>query len=35
MRERAEALGGTLDAGAAEHGGYEVRAVLPVHGGDA
>jgi signal transduction histidine kinase len=35
MRERAEALGGTLDAGAAEDGGYEVRAVLPVHGGDA
>jgi signal transduction histidine kinase len=35
MRERAEALGGTLNAGAAEEGGYEVRAVLPVHGGDA
>jgi signal transduction histidine kinase len=33
MRERAEALGGTLDAGAAPGGGFEVRAVLPVSGG--
>jgi signal transduction histidine kinase len=34
MRERAEALGGTLNAGAAAGGGFEVRAVLPVNGGD-
>ena len=30
MRERAEALGGTLTAGAAAGGGFQVRAVLPV-----
>jgi signal transduction histidine kinase len=34
MRERAEALGGTLRAGATSNGGYEVRAVLPVSGGE-
>ena len=30
MRERAEALGGTLDAGTRPEGGFEVRAVIPV-----
>jgi signal transduction histidine kinase len=30
MRDRAEALGGTLDAGPAEDGGYRIRARLPV-----
>ncbi len=34
MRERAEALGGSLAAGALPGGGFEVRAVLPVGGGD-
>ncbi|MFI0357041.1 sensor histidine kinase [Actinomadura sp. 9N407] len=29
MRERAEALGGTFDAGPDEHGGYRVQASLP------
>jgi signal transduction histidine kinase len=33
MRERAEALGGTLEAGGLPGGGFEVRAVLPVGGG--
>jgi signal transduction histidine kinase len=33
MRERAEALGGTLEAGGSPGGGFEVRAVLPVGGG--
>jgi signal transduction histidine kinase len=33
MRERAEALGGRLDAGPAQGGGFEVRAVLPVDSG--
>ncbi|MFL6142715.1 MAG: sensor histidine kinase [Labedaea sp.] len=33
MRERAEALGGTLSAGARAEGGFQVRAVLPVAGG--
>ncbi|GGQ61538.1 hypothetical protein GCM10010166_34060 [Couchioplanes caeruleus subsp. azureus] len=32
MRERAEALGGTLEAGPREDGGWRVRAVLPVAG---
>ena len=31
MRERAEALGGTLRAGATDDGGWEVEAVLPLH----
>jgi signal transduction histidine kinase len=35
MRERAEALGGTLLAQAAPEGGFEVRAVLPVRGVEA
>jgi len=35
MRERAEALGGTLLAGAAPDGGFQVRAVLPVRGDDS
>jgi signal transduction histidine kinase len=30
MRERATMLGGTLDAGPAEDGGFRVTAVLPV-----
>jgi signal transduction histidine kinase len=30
MRERATALGGTLDAGPAPGGGFRVRAVLPL-----
>lgn len=30
MRERATALGGSLDAGQTEHGGFEVRVVLPL-----
>jgi signal transduction histidine kinase len=34
MRERAEALGGTLTAGARPGGGFRVRAVLPVGGDD-
>ncbi len=33
MRERAAALGGTLQAGPAPAGGFEVRAVLPVTAG--
>ncbi|TDQ05101.1 sensor histidine kinase [Labedaea rhizosphaerae] len=32
MRERAEALGGTLSAGPDGAGGYRVRAVLPIEG---
>jgi signal transduction histidine kinase len=31
MRERAEALGGTLHAGPTDDGGWEVEAVLPLH----
>jgi signal transduction histidine kinase len=34
MRERAEALGGTVSAGARPDGGFQVRAVLPVGGED-
>jgi signal transduction histidine kinase len=34
MRERAEALGGTLTADAGAGGGFRVRAVLPVRGED-
>jgi signal transduction histidine kinase len=30
MRERAAALGGTFEAGAAREGGFRVRASLPV-----
>jgi signal transduction histidine kinase len=30
MRERAELLGGTLDAGQGKHGGFEVRASIPI-----
>src|SRR5262249_35084156 len=30
MRERVAMLGGTLDAGAGPHGGFAVRAVLPL-----
>ena len=30
MRERVAALGGTLAIGPLEHGGFEVRATLPV-----
>jgi signal transduction histidine kinase len=33
MRERATALGGTLEAGPAAEGGWRVAAELPVHGG--
>jgi signal transduction histidine kinase len=33
MRERAAALGGTLEAGPAPAGGWRVAAELPVHGG--
>jgi signal transduction histidine kinase len=33
MRERAAALGGTLEAGPAAAGGWRVAAELPVHGG--
>jgi signal transduction histidine kinase len=33
MRERAAALGGTLEAGPAAGGGWRVAAELPVHGG--
>jgi signal transduction histidine kinase len=33
MRERAAALGGTLEAGPAAEGGWRVAAELPVHGG--
>ena len=33
MRERVEALGGTLEAGPATGGGWRVRAVLPTTGG--
>lgn len=33
MRERAEALGGGVEAGGVPGGGFEVRAVLPVEGG--
>jgi signal transduction histidine kinase len=32
MRERAEALGGTLSAGPVDGGGFQVHAVLPVQG---
>ena len=32
MRERAESLGGSLEAGARRDGGFRVRAVLPVAG---
>ncbi|MCP2338667.1 sensor histidine kinase [Actinomadura rupiterrae] len=35
MRERVEALGGTLAAGPEEHGGWSVRAVLPMPAGGA
>ncbi|RFU38673.1 hypothetical protein DZF91_26425, partial [Actinomadura logoneensis] len=35
MRERVEALGGTLEAGPGEDGGWTVRAVLPVPPGRA
>jgi signal transduction histidine kinase len=35
MRERAEALGGTLAAGARADGGFQVHAVLPVPGGES
>jgi signal transduction histidine kinase len=34
MRERAGALGGTLSAGPADGGGYEVHAVLPLAAGE-
>jgi signal transduction histidine kinase len=34
MRERAVALGGTLDAAPASQGGWQVRARLPVAAGD-
>ncbi len=30
MRERARSVGGTLDAGPGEDGGFEVNAVLPL-----
>jgi signal transduction histidine kinase len=30
MRERVAALGGRLDAGPQEHGGFRVRAEIPV-----
>ncbi|HET9946332.1 MAG TPA: sensor histidine kinase [Actinomycetes bacterium] len=35
MRERVEALGGTLEAGPADGAGWRVRAVLPTAGGGA
>jgi signal transduction histidine kinase len=35
MRERASALGGTLEAGPGPEGGFRVRAQLPVAGGTA
>lgn len=35
MRERAALLGGTLDAGPIQGGGFEVRATLPIAGGKA
>ncbi|MFI7699815.1 sensor histidine kinase [Nonomuraea sp. NPDC049480] len=35
MRERAALLGGTLDAGPTQGGGFEVRATLPIAGGKA
>jgi signal transduction histidine kinase len=33
MRERARALGGTLEAGDGAGGGFTVRARMPVRGG--
>jgi signal transduction histidine kinase len=33
MRERAAAVGGELDAGPVPHGGFRVRATLPLRGG--
>jgi signal transduction histidine kinase len=30
MRERAAMLGGSLDAGPADDGGFHVRAILPI-----
>jgi signal transduction histidine kinase len=35
MRERAAMLGGTLDVGPTEDGGFQVTAVLPVSSEDA
>ena len=35
MRERAAAIGGSLQAGPLPDGGFQVRAILPIPGGAA